>query len=433
MMRRLLSLVGVSFVLLCAPRAAQAELPPLLDRELFFGNPEIAGATISPDGQYIAFLKPWKETRNIWVKKTAEPYASAHLVTADAKRPIPTFFWSRDSKVILFVQDKDGDENFNVYAVDPGAKPAAGQDAPPARNVTDAKGARAFIYSQPKGEPDTIYVGLNDRDAAWHDVYKVKLSTGERTLVRKNSERIAGWDFDLKGSLRLAERVADNGDTEVLRVDANSLTKVYSCTVFESCGVGRFHPDGKRVYFETNKGTPDLTRLVLLDPETGKEDLVESDPLNRVDFGNAVFSEATDELLATRYEDERTRVYFRDKALEADYKLLQQKLPGKDIGIGSSTRDDQLVIVRAFADNDPGSFYLFDRRTKKLTPEYKLFEKLPREHLAQMKAIRYKSSDGLEIPAFLTLPKGVPAKGLPLIVRPHGGPWARDNWGYSAT
>ncbi|KAA0250520.1 MAG: S9 family peptidase [Acidobacteria bacterium] len=410
--------------------AAKTAVPPLLDRELFFGNPEIAGGQLSPDGKYIAFLKPWKETRNVWVKKTGDPYTKAKLVTADPKRPIPGFFWSRDSKVVLFVQDKDGDENYNVYAVDPSAAPEAGKDAPPARNLTDAKGARAMIYAVPKGDPDTIWVGLNDRDAAWHDVYKVKISTGERTLVRKNTERIAGWVFDLAGQLRLAVRVADNGDTEVLRIDPEAFTKVYSCTVFETCGPERFHKDGKRVYMQTNKGEPDLVRLTLFDPATGAEEVVESDPKGRVDFGSSVFSEATDELVATAYEDERLRIYFRDKSFEADYRLLEKKLPGKEVLPASTTADDQLWMITAYSDVDPGSRYLFDRKTKKLSLEYKARERIPREHMAPMTAIRYKSSDGLEIPAFLTLPKGVPAKDLPLIAFPHGGPWARDGWGF---
>ena len=221
-----------------------------------------------------------------------------------------------------------------MWAVDPAAPNAAGQEAPAARNLTDAKGARAFIYAVPKKSPDTIYVGLNDRDAAWHDVYKVTISTGQRELLRKNTERIAGWDFDLDGRLRLATRVADNGDTEILKVEPEGYKKVYSCTVFETCGPDRFHKDGRRVYMQTNKGDVDLTRLVLFDPETGAEELVESDPLNRVDFGAAIFSEATDELVGTSYEDERTRVYFHDKAWEADYRLLQAKFPGKEIGLG---------------------------------------------------------------------------------------------------
>ncbi len=412
---------------------AVAELPPLLDRELFFGNPEIAGAQISPDGRFIAFLKPWKDTRNVWVKKVGEGYDKARLLTADTKRPIPGFFWSRDSRFVLFVQDQGGDENYNVYAVDPAAATPAGADAPPARNLTAAKGARAMIYGVPKNDPDTLFVGLNDRDAAWHDVYRVKISTGERALIRQNTERIAGWVFDLQGQLRLAARISDKGDTEILRVDEKGFSPVYTCTVFESCGPVRFHKDGQRVYMETNKGDVDLTRLVLFDPATGKEELVEADPENRVDFGNAVFSEKTDELVATSYSDDRTRVYFRDKAFEADYRWLEKQLPNREISIGSMTADENVLFVSASSDVDPGSRYLFDRAAKKLTPEYVVRERLPREHMAEMKPIRYKSSDGLEIPAYLTLPKGLPAKGLPLVVFPHGGPWARDDWGFDNT
>jgi dipeptidyl aminopeptidase/acylaminoacyl peptidase len=405
--------------------------PPVLDRELFFGNPEIAAADLSPDGQYIAFLKPWNDTRNVYVKKTSEPFEKARLVTTEKKRPIPGFFWSRDSKLILYVKDKDGDENFNVWAVDPSAPNAPGADAPPSRNLTDAKGARAFIYSVPKRQPDTIYVGLNDREAAWHDVYKVTISTGQRELVRKNTERIAGWVFDLDGKLRLANRVADNGDTQILKVEPEGLKQVYTCSVFETCDTSRFDKDGRRVYLQTNKGDVDLTRLVLFDAETGKEELVESDPLNRVDFGGALFADATDELVGTQYEDERTRVYFRDKAWEADYKLLQSKFPRKEIDLASTTADDRLVLVAVSSDTDPGARYLFDRGTKQVTLQYKVRERIPREHMATMTPVRYPSSDALEIPGFLTLPKGVAAKNLPAVLLPHGGPWARDNWGFN--
>jgi dipeptidyl aminopeptidase/acylaminoacyl peptidase len=417
-----------------APRPAQtrATQPPVLDRELFFGDPEIVGAQLSPDGQFIAFIKPYKGTRNVWVKRTGDPFDKARPLTADPKRPIPGYFWSRDGRYVLFVQDKAGDENYNVYAVDPVAPPAAGQEVPTPRNLTDAKGARAMIYDVPKSDPDAIYIGLNDRDAAWHDLYKVKISTGERTLIRRNTDRVAGWTFDLTGRLRLATRVAENGDTELLRVDDKELTRVYSCSVFESCGPSRFHKDNKRVYMTTNKGDVDLTRLTLFDPDTGKEELVESDPLNRVDFGGATFSDLTNEMIATSYEDERNRIYFKDKSYESDYRLLKSKLPGKEIGFASSTKDEQLFLVSANSDTEPGQTYLFDRKTKKLTPQYRVYERLPREHLASMRAIRFKSSDGLEIPAFLTLPKGVTARNLPLVVVPHGGPWYRDSWGYDA-
>jgi dipeptidyl aminopeptidase/acylaminoacyl peptidase len=413
-------------------QSASSGLPPLIDREILFGNPEIAGAQISPNGQYLAFVKPWKDTRNVYVKGVNEPFSAAHLLTSETKRPVAGYFWSRDSKYVLFVKDKDGDENFNVYAVDPGAKPAPGADAPEARDLTGLKGVQVHIYSLPKNDPDAVYIGLNDRDKAWHDLYRLRLSTGEKTLLRKNTDRIAGWEFDLSGQLRLATRSAENGDTEILRVDADQLSKIYSCTVFENCGVARFQKDGKKAYIETNKGADtNLTSLALLDPATGKTELVESDPLKKVDFGGALFSEVTDQLLVTSYEDDRERRYFKDKAFESDYKWLQSQLPGKEIGAGSRTLDEQIWLVTAYSDTEPGETYLFDRKTHKLTLQFKVRERLPRESLAAMKAVHYKSSDGLEVPAYLTLPKGVAAKNLPAIIIPHGGPWARDSWGYN--
>lgn len=436
---KLVSLLGLAFalVLFLAPVATvlaqSTELPPIIDRELFFGDPEISGAQISPDGKFISFIKPFKGTRNIWVKRTEEPFEAAKPITADKTRPVSVYFWSRDGKFILFAQDKAGDENYNVYAVNPADNPTAGEEVPPARNLTDAKSIRAAIYAVPRSEPDVIYIGLNDRDKAWHDLYKVRISTGERTLLRQNTERITGWIFDLKDQLRLATRSAENGDTEVMRVDEKGFTKVYSCNVFESCGAIRFHKDGQRVYFFTNKGPSiDLARLVLFNPATGKEEFVESDPLNRVDLGNPTFSEVSDELIATTYEDDRERIYWKDKAFEADYKLLQKKLPGKEIGFGSSTKDERLYLITAHSDTEPSERYLFDRQSKKLTLQYRSREKLPRASLAPMKPVRYKSSDGLEIPAYLTLPKGVASKNLPAIIVPHGGPWGRDSWGYDA-
>src|ERR1700723_3817481 len=117
-------------------------LPPLIDRELLFGNPEIAGAQLSPDGKYLAFLKPWKETRNVWVKNVEEPFSAARLLTTESKRPIPGYLWSRDGKYVLYVKDNDGDENFNLYSVDPASAPAsdagngsASAEAPPSRDL----------------------------------------------------------------------------------------------------------------------------------------------------------------------------------------------------------------------------------------------------------------------------------------------------------
>ena len=263
----------------------------------------------------------------------------------------------------------------------------------------------------PKSDPDVVYIGLNDRDKAWHDLYRLKISTGTKELVRKNTERITGWVFDLKGQLRMATRSAENGDTEVLRVDADSFTKVYSCSVFvmRPCTISA---RDQRLYMETNKDT-DLTSLELLDPQTGKTEMVESDPLGKVDFGGALFSEATDELVETWYFAARVKTYYKNKAFGDDVHWIEHKFPDHEILVVSRTKDEQLWLVTAVSDTEPGETMLFDRKAHVLTPQYAVREKLPRADLAQMKPVTYKSSDGLEIPAYLTLPKGVRQRSCP--------------------
>jgi hypothetical protein len=255
---------------------ASGQLPALIDRDLFFGNPTIAGANLSPDGKWLMFRKPFRDTMNIYVKGVNDSFDKAKLITNETKRPIAGAFWSRDSKFILFVKDNGGDENFNVYAVNPSEKAAEGAEVPNARNLTEAKGVRAFIYSVPKSDADAIYVGLNDRDPAWHDLYKVKISTGEKTLIRKNTDRLTGWLFDNADQIRLATRTNEKGVTEILRVEADSkFTKIYDCGIFENCSPIRFDKTNKQVYMETNKGSRDLSELVLFDPATMKETFVE--------------------------------------------------------------------------------------------------------------------------------------------------------------
>ncbi len=428
-------LCALFFVFLLTPNTlAQNGLPPLIDREILFGNPEIARAQLSPDGRFIAFLKPHKGTLNIWVKRADEPFANARLLTNEPKRPIRQFLWSRDGKFILFVNDQGGNENLNLYAVSPNEQPANGAEVPVARNLTNSEKIRTVLYNVPRTEPDAVYVGMNDRDPAWHDLYKLKISTGERTLVRQNTERLSGWLFDNKDQLRLAMRSTKSGDKEVLRVDADGkFTKVYSCSVFETCNPIHFNKDNRRVYMISNKGEGvDLTRLVLFDPETSKEEPVESDPMSRVDLDDAVFSDVTDELVFTVYVDDRQRLYFKDKKLAEDYKFLQKKLPKSEITFDSPTKDEMTWLISAFSDTEPGEKYLFDRKSKKLELQYRTREKLPRENLAEVKSIRYKSSDGLEIPAYVALPKGLTPKNLPTVILPHGGPWGRDRWGYDS-
>ncbi len=423
---------SVLFVIFLFSAAALAQQPALIDREIFFGNPEYAGAQISPDGKYISFIKPLNDVRNIWVKGINEPFEKAQPLTAETKRPVSGYFWSRDSKYILFTKDNDGDENFNVFAVDPSASPAEGSQVATATNLTNAVGVRTFIYDVPESDPDFLYIGINERDKSWHDLYKVQISTGTKTLLRENKDRLTGWVFDNAGKVRMASRSPQEGGTEILRVDGDKFTTVYTCGVFDSCGAVNFTKDDKRVYMVSNKGNRDLIQLVLFDPQTGKEELVEQDPMGRVDFGNVSFSKVTKELIATTYNDDRVRIYFKDKAFKKDYDLIKKRLGDREIAFGSSTKDESKFIVSTFSDVDPGTVWLYDRKSKNLTTLYTVREKLDRKALSPMTPVRYKSSDGLEIPAYLTIPKGTSGKNLPVIVVPHGGPWARDSWGYSS-
>jgi dipeptidyl aminopeptidase/acylaminoacyl peptidase len=409
---------------------AIAEQPPLIDRQLFFGEVQIAGAQISPDGQWISFLKPYKGVRNIWVKRASEPFDKAHPLSGEKTRPVGSYFWSRNSKYVLYSQDNAGDENFNIYAIDPAAPADAQTGLPPTRALTDLKGVRTMIYAVPKAKPDILYIGLNDRDKHWHDLYELHLSTGERKLVRKNTEQIAGWDFDHNGDLRLAARTNQAGDTEILSVAADGFKQIYSCDVLEQCGVVGFTPDNKSGYLITNKGSLNFIELQTIDPATGTTAKVESDPEGRVDLQGLVTSRLDYRILFTVYEDDRARLSFHDKEFEREYHWLQSKLPGKEIAFGSPSDDENTWILNAHNDREPGETYVWDRKAKTLTLQFRIREEIPRESLAEMKPYHYKSSDGLDIPSYLTLPKGLPAKNLPLIVLPHGGPWGRDAFRY---
>ncbi len=413
-----------------APLPYLSQLPPLIDREALFDDPEISGGQLSPNGKFISFRKPYRGVMNVWVKTVAEPFSAGKPITADTKRPILGYFWSQDSQYVLYVQDKGGDENYRVYAVDPLGKAEAEAGVPVARDLTPFEKVRASIYAVPKKDPRHILVGLNDREPALHDVYRIDLQTGNRELLFRNDQNVASWVFDLNGKLRLAVRQTSDGGTELLRVEGAKLEPIYSCTFEESCFPERFHKDGRRLYMQTNKGDRDLTSLVLLDVQTGKEQLVDRDPEGEVDFGGAVFSRASDELLATYYIGDRLRLYPKDRQFERDYRLLKQKLPDGDLHFTSTSRDERRRLVAVTSDVDPGAVYLFDRTSQKVELLYRPRPKLPLQSLANMKPVRYAARDGISIPAYLTLPKNVEPKRLPVVLYVHGGPWGRDAWGY---
>ncbi|MGY6629392.1 MAG: S9 family peptidase [Wenzhouxiangella sp.] len=407
------------------------QLPELIDRDLFFGDPEISGAQLSPDGQYITFMRPFEGVRNIWIKRFGEDFDDARPLTRDG-RPVPGYFWSQDGRFVLYVQDRDGDEDFHVWAVDPAGEVDEATGTPPARNLTDLPGVRAMIIAVPESAPDRMLVGLNDRDPALHDVYALSISTGERELLIENDQNVAGWTADLDGNVRLASRQTADGGTEILRVEDGALGDVlFACNWQESCGPMGFKPDGETTWFMSNAGEDtDLIGLYTLNINSGEIELVERDPENEVDFASAVFSPTTRELQATVYIGDKPRIYPQTEEFGQRLDFLRDNLPEGQIGIASQTRDERLALISLSRDVDPAAVYLFDREAGSLELLYRVRPEINAEQMAEMQAIRYTARDGLEIPGYLTLPNGVEPENLAVVALIHGGPWARDTWGF---
>ncbi|MEM9603445.1 MAG: S9 family peptidase [Pseudomonadota bacterium] len=413
---------------------AHSDDTPLLDRDLFFGNPQVADGKLSPDGRFISFMKPHRGIMNVWVKTFAEPFEAARPLTAST-RPLYGYTWTEDGQHILFVKDSDGDENINLFAVDPAAPPADGEDTPAARNLTPLNDVTAQIYHVSQSNPDVLWVGLNDRDKAWHDLYKLVMSTGELTRLYENTDRITGYDFDWDDTLRLLSRTDPAGNTTLLRKDGDTLVPIYETNVDEGAYVAGWTPDNRLLYLVTNQGDLDLKTLYTMDPDTTALTRVESDPDNRVDFGGLRVDRNTREVISTSYTDDKTRYCWRNATWEAHYAFLQAAFPGREVAFQSATNDYSAFLVAVHGDRYAAECWYFDVETRELARQYTPRPELKdvEDHLAPMTPIRYSSSDGLEIPAYLTVPPGIEARNLPLVVLVHGGPKGpRDHWGYDA-
>ncbi|MDR3022784.1 S9 family peptidase [Chryseobacterium sp.] len=412
---------------------ARAQEVPVLDRGLFFGNPEISGGQLSPDGKWISFTKEYGGIMNIWVKKIDEPFEKARLLT-DSKRPMNGYFWSEDGKYILYVKDGNGDENMNIFAVDPMAKVTTG--VPESRNITPLKEVTAQIYMVSRKDPDLLMVGLNNRDKAWHDLYSLKISTGELKKIYENTDRITSYEFDWDERLRVLSKTDDKGTTQFFYKEGDKLTPIYETLVTESAYISNWNEDNSKFYLVTNKGNLDKSTLFLMDPKTKQITKIESDPKDKVDFGGLFLDRNTRKMIYTSYTGDKTEYYWKDKTWEDNYKFLQSKFPGREVNFSSSTNDYSKFLVAVGGDKYASEAYFFDAKTKQLLFQYTPRTELKKveKYLAAMTPISYKSSDGLEIPAYLTLPVGSSGKNVPVVVLVHGGPKGpRDYWGYNST
>ncbi len=406
---------------------------PLIDRALFFGNPEISGGQLSPDGKYISFLKEYNDIMNIWVKPFDAPFEDATPLT-DSPRPLYGYFWTNDGKYIIYVKDNDGDENMNVFAVDPAGEADEETGVPESRNLTPLEDVTAQLYHGSEINPDLFMIGLNDRDKAWHDLYELKISTGELTLLYENNDRVTGYDFDWDDQLRLLSKTDEQGNTVMLYKKGNELVPIYETTVNETAYAAAWNEDNSKFYLVSNAGDLDLSTLFLMDPETGEKELIESDPENRVDFGGLSMNRNTRKVISTSYTDDKTRYYFQDKEREELYNFLKNEFSGREVSFTSSTNDYSKFLIAVSGDKYAAESWFFDAESKELIHQYTPRPDLKEveEHLAPMQPIRYASSDGLEIPGYLTLPVGLDPQNLPVVVVVHGGPKGpRDYWGYN--
>ncbi len=410
-----------------------AQKTPLLDRELFFGNPEISSGQLSPDGKWISFMKEYDGIMNVWVKRFDEPFDAARPLT-DSKRPLYGYFWSRDGKYILFAKDKDGDENINIFAVDPSVE-VPKDSVPDARNLTPMEEVTAQIYQASYNNPDIFFVGLNDRDKSWHDLYKLTISTGELEQLYENTDRITSYGFDWDDNLRLMYQTDEKGTTTMLYKKGDELIPILETPVTESAGVSGWNEDNTKMYLISNMGDLNLSTLFLMDPETKEMTKLESDPKGRVDLGGIRLDRNTRKMISTSYTDDKTRIYWKDKDWEKNYKFLEKKFPGREVGFQSSTSNYSKFLVSVSGDRYASESWFFNTETKELIHQYTPRPDLKEveEHLAPMEPFAYESSDGMEVPGYLTVPQGAKAENLPVIILVHGGPKGpRDYWGYNA-
>jgi len=286
-----------------------------------------------------------------------------------------------------------------------------------------------MILGLPKSDHDILYVGLNDRDPAWHDLYKVSISTGERELIIKNDFQANSFYFNLEDQLCLTSKATPSAGSQLLSQDKDGNWKV----IIETTGDEDCHPikgtkDGRH-YVVSNVGEEDLSFLGIINLSNGDIEVVEQDPEGEVDFGGAVFSRKTNELIATSYVGDKPRIYWKEDRFEADYKFLKDKFGDVEISFVSGTEDENQWIISANSDVDPGSTHFYNRTTKEVTFLYRPRPELPVEHLCHMKPVQYISYDGTVIHGYLTQPK---SETVGAILMPHGGPWVRDTWGYNS-
>lgn len=387
--------------------------------EDFMKNPGNFGYELSPDGNYITFSSAWENRANVFVKKMNDDSEPVR-VSNSKDRDVAGFYWKDNN--LLYVKDKGGDENFHIYSTT--FNGSEEKDLTPYPNVT------VGILSGLQGVKDEILIMMNKEDATVFDVYKLNVKTGETTHVAKNPGNITSWLADRNGNVRIA--VASDGvEGTILYRDSekDEFKPFIEMEAGDEVMPLAFSKDNQYIYATSNKGR-DKVEVVKYDLKGNEEVIMSND---QVDVSGVLYSAEHDKLLYGAYITDKPHYQFFDENFEKLFRKIQSKLNvhESELGINDYNKEMTKFIVSVSSDTVYGKYYYYDSTTDELTELATLSPWLNPNELAEMHPISYKSRDGLTINGYLTLPKNKEAKDLPLIVNPHGGPWARDMWGFN--
>ncbi|MCA1661491.1 MAG: prolyl oligopeptidase family serine peptidase, partial [Novosphingobium sp.] len=401
----------------------------LIPRQALFGNPSKAQGRLSPDGKWVSFLAPRDGVLNVWVAPADNPSA-AKPITAAKDRPIPQHFWAPDSKSVLYVQDKAGDENFLLYSVDP----ATGAE----RVMTPFQKTRVQVVGASTIKRDRILVGINNRDPRLHDIHSLDLNTGKLTPVLQNDGGYAGFLTDNNLDVRMALKQNAAGGTDYFRVvDGKVGAEPFASTGLADAlttSPAGYTTDGKTLYWLDSRDR-DTAALIAEDVATGKRTVIAQS--DQADIGGTMRDPVTGRIEAYSVNYLRNEWTATDPKVKASLDWLKRELPGEISVISRTDKDDKWIVAASSADT-PSKSYIYDRTANTLTPFYSTRPELDGKPLAEMHPHAIAARDGKTIVSYLTLPPGsdanadgVPDHPVPTVMLVHGGPWARDAYGYN--
>ena len=393
---------------------------PLIPMEDFFRNPDKSSFQISPDGQHIAYMKPWKTRMNVHVINVET--TDETRLTSSEDRGIYGYGWLGNNR-IGYAKDDGGDENIHFFAVN--------IDGTNEIDLTPFENVQTRMIDDLEDDPDHIILGLNKRDPRIHDAFRVNVTDGTMKLIAENPGNISGWMTDHDGNLRVAI-TSDGVNTSLLYRDSESeLFKTILTTDFKVRVDPLFFTfDNKNLYVASNRNR-DKSAIYTFDiTETQEKELIfEND---QVDVSGLMYSKKRKVLTGVSYTVAKREIFFFDDWRKDIQNKLERKFPGYEVGITSFSKDEKNAVVVTYSDKSRGTYYSYDVEKNEINELAKISPWLNEDHMAEMKPITYTSRDGLTIPGYLTLPVGSDGKNLPFVVHPHGGPWARDSWGYNS-